>query len=137
MNVVIQSLLPCSALMQLLSHCTTGDTARPFYTGTFCVNLWSLPASQSSDLIFSISSRPHIYTYMYRDTYKYMYVYTYAHVYIYMYICTHICIIYVMRRIYHKAFHVAWCIYSLQHQRLHRRLCLAQMTRPEDLQTRV
>merc|ERR1711904_401741 len=25
MNVVIQSLLPCSALMQLLSHCNVGD----------------------------------------------------------------------------------------------------------------
>lgn len=31
-NVVIQSLLPCSALMQLLSHCTA-DADRPFYTG--------------------------------------------------------------------------------------------------------
>lgn len=32
-NVVIQSLLPCSALMQLLSHCANGDADRPFYTG--------------------------------------------------------------------------------------------------------
>lgn len=32
-NVVIQSLLPCSALMQLLSHCAPGDPERPFYTG--------------------------------------------------------------------------------------------------------
>jgi len=32
-NVVIQSLLPCSALMQLLSHCALGDPDRPFYTG--------------------------------------------------------------------------------------------------------
>lgn len=31
-NVVIQSLLPCSALMQLLSHCAA-DPDRPFYTG--------------------------------------------------------------------------------------------------------
>lgn len=31
-NVVIQSLLPCSALMQLLSHCAN-DSDRPFYTG--------------------------------------------------------------------------------------------------------
>jgi ubiquitin C-terminal hydrolase len=31
-NVVIQSLLPCSALMQLLSHCGP-DTERPFYSG--------------------------------------------------------------------------------------------------------
>lgn len=32
-NVVIQSLLPCSALMQLLSHCAQSDPERPFYTG--------------------------------------------------------------------------------------------------------
>lgn len=32
-NVVIQSLLPCSALMQLLSHCAPSDPDRPFYTG--------------------------------------------------------------------------------------------------------
>jgi len=32
-NVVIQSLLPCSALMQLLSHCAQSDPDRPFYTG--------------------------------------------------------------------------------------------------------
>jgi ubiquitin carboxyl-terminal hydrolase 10 len=32
-NVVIQSLLPCSALMQLLSHCDPADPDRPFYTG--------------------------------------------------------------------------------------------------------
>lgn len=32
-NVVIQSLLPCSALMQLLSFCATSDPDRPFYTG--------------------------------------------------------------------------------------------------------
>eukprot|EP00747_Dinoflagellata_sp_TGD_P219420 gnl/TRDRNA2_/TRDRNA2_91526_c0_seq1.p1 gnl/TRDRNA2_/TRDRNA2_91526_c0~~gnl/TRDRNA2_/TRDRNA2_91526_c0_seq1.p1 ORF type:complete len:889 (-),score=209.51 gnl/TRDRNA2_/TRDRNA2_91526_c0_seq1:54-2720(-) len=32
MNVVIQSLLPCSALMQLLSHCAQRDDERPFYT---------------------------------------------------------------------------------------------------------
>jgi len=32
-NVVIQSLLPCSALMQLLSHCAQNDSDRPFYTG--------------------------------------------------------------------------------------------------------
>jgi len=32
-NVVVQSLLPCSALMQLLSHCAQNDTDRPFYTG--------------------------------------------------------------------------------------------------------
>jgi len=33
MNVVIQSLLPCSALMQLLSHCASSDNLRPFYCG--------------------------------------------------------------------------------------------------------
>eukprot|EP00441_Pelagodinium_beii_P016023 CAMPEP_0197678862 /NCGR_PEP_ID=MMETSP1338-20131121/90730_1 /TAXON_ID=43686 ORGANISM="Pelagodinium beii, Strain RCC1491" /NCGR_SAMPLE_ID=MMETSP1338 /ASSEMBLY_ACC=CAM_ASM_000754 /LENGTH=504 /DNA_ID=CAMNT_0043259847 /DNA_START=36 /DNA_END=1547 /DNA_ORIENTATION=+ len=32
-NVVVQSLLPCSALMQLLSHCAPNDQDRPFYTG--------------------------------------------------------------------------------------------------------
>mmetsp|Transcript_40139 Transcript_40139/g.72693 ORF Transcript_40139/g.72693 Transcript_40139/m.72693 type:complete len:607 (+) Transcript_40139:109-1929(+) len=32
-NVVVQSLLPCSSLMQLLSHCATNDPDRPFYTG--------------------------------------------------------------------------------------------------------
>jgi ubiquitin C-terminal hydrolase len=31
-NVVIQSLLPCSALMQLLSHCAGNDPDRPFYS---------------------------------------------------------------------------------------------------------
>lgn len=32
-NVVVQSLLPCSALMQLLSHCSQNDPDRPFYNG--------------------------------------------------------------------------------------------------------
>mmetsp|Transcript_8795 Transcript_8795/g.19331 ORF Transcript_8795/g.19331 Transcript_8795/m.19331 type:complete len:761 (+) Transcript_8795:124-2406(+) len=32
-NVVVQSLLPCSSLMQLLSHCSPTDVERPFYTG--------------------------------------------------------------------------------------------------------
>mmetsp|Transcript_39871 Transcript_39871/g.112935 ORF Transcript_39871/g.112935 Transcript_39871/m.112935 type:complete len:345 (+) Transcript_39871:629-1663(+) len=32
-NVVVQSLLPCSALMQLLSNCAQSDLERPFYTG--------------------------------------------------------------------------------------------------------
>lgn len=53
-NVVVQSLLPCSVLMQLLSHCARTDLERPFYTGMvrLCKEFYSRkPRSETFNIL--------------------------------------------------------------------------------------
>lgn len=59
-NVVIQSLLPCSALMQLLSWCAHTDPDRPFYTGM--VRLCKEFHSRRTDATeaFNVLLMPHV-----------------------------------------------------------------------------